>query len=114
MNNARLTRINDEILKEVAEIIRAELKDPRLDKMIVVTRVNTTNDLKQCKIYVSIMGSEDEKKEALIGLKNSAGFIRKQIASRLNLRNTPELAFVVDDSLDESYRISKILDEIKK
>lgn len=113
MNKTRLTRIDDEIQKEIAEIIRAELKDPRLNKLITVTRVNTTNDLKLCKVFVSIMAEGSEKKDAMEGLNNSAGFIRRQIASRINLRNTPEFSFVIDESLDESYRMSKILDDIK-
>jgi ribosome-binding factor A len=112
MNKTRLIRVDDEILKEAAEIIRQELKDPRLDKMITVTRVKTSADLKYCKIYVSVMGSDGEKKEAMEGLQSSAGYIRKQLAARINLRNTPEVSFAVDDSLDEGYRMSKILDEL--
>jgi ribosome-binding factor A len=114
MNKTRLIRVNDEILKETALIIRGELKDPRLQSMITVTRVNTTNDLKYCKIYVSIMGTEEEKAAAYEALKNSAGFIRKQIAARINLRSTPEISFIEDTSLDEGYRMGKILDTLKQ
>ncbi|MDR1687642.1 MAG: 30S ribosome-binding factor RbfA [Clostridiales bacterium] len=114
MNKTRLIRVNDEILKETAQIIRGELKDPRLQSMVTVTRVNTTNDLKYSKIYVSVMGTEEEKASALVALKNSAGFIRKQIAARINLRVTPEISFIEDTSLDEGYRMGKILDSLKR
>ena len=111
MNKVRLNRINDEIKKEAAIVIR-ELKDPRLAKMITVTAVKTTNDLKQCKIYVAVMGDMGEKENSLELLTRSAGFIRREIAHNLNLRNTPEISFVRDDSLDESYRIGKLLDSL--
>jgi len=113
MNKTRLQRIDDEIMKEVAELIRDGLKDPRLNRLITVTRVKTTSDLRYCKIYVSVMGTADEKAETMEGLSHSAGFLRTQIAARINLRQTPEITFVLDDSLDESIRISKILDGIK-
>ncbi len=114
MNNKRITRINDEILKEAAGIIRQELKDPRLSSMISVVKAETTPDLKFCKIFVSVMGEEEAKKEALVGLKNAAGFIRRQLAERINLRNTPELQFVLDDSIDYGYRIMKLIKEANK
>jgi len=112
MNKIRLTRIDDEIMKEAAEIIRTELKDPRLLKIITVTRVKTSNDLKYCKIYVSVMGGEDEKANSLKILNNSAGYIRKKLAANINLRSTPEISFLADDSLDESYRILELLDSV--
>ncbi len=109
--NTRITRINDEILRETANIIRQELKDPRIGVMTSVVKVDTTNDLKYCKIYVSVMGDDKQKDEVLEGLKNASGFIRKQIASRINLRNTPEIKFILDDSLEYSLKISKLIDE---
>ncbi len=110
--NNRMIRINDEIRKEVSEIIRSELKDPRVGTITSVLKVETTNDLKYCKIFVSILGDDEKKKEVMEGLKNAAGFIRKQIAVRINLRNTPELKFVLDDSLEYSIKISKIINDI--
>jgi ribosome-binding factor A len=108
----RLNRINDEIKKEAAIIIH-ELKDPRLAALITVTSVNTTNDLKQCKIYVAIMGDEKEKKETFDALSRSAGFIRKEIAHNINLRNTPEIRFIEDDSLEYGLKMEKLLDSVK-
>lgn len=110
--NNRMIRINDEIRKEVSEIIRSGLKDPRVGTITSVLKVETTNDLKYCKIFVSVLGDDEKKKEVMEGLKNAAGFIRKQIAVRINLRNTPELKFVLDDSLEYSIKISKIINDI--
>jgi ribosome-binding factor A len=107
-------RINDEILREVSDIIRSEIKDPRLPLVVSVTKVDTTSDLSYCKVHISIMGNDHEKKEALDVLKSSAGFIRGQIARRINLRNTPEFKFVIDDSMEYSIKISKLIDEANK
>ncbi len=111
-SNNRMIRINDEIKKEVSEIIRSELKDPRIGLITSVLKVETTNDLKYCKIYVSILGDDEKKGETIEGLKNASGFIRKQIAARINLRNTPELKFILDNSLEYGFKISKIIDDI--
>ena len=111
-SNNRMIRINDEIKKEVSEIIRSELKDPRIGLITSVLKVETTNDLKYCKIYVSILGDDEKKGETIEGLKNASGFIRKQIAVRINLRNTPELKFILDNSLEYGFKISKIIDDI--
>ncbi len=109
--NTRQIRINDEILKETAIIIRSELKDPRIATMVSVTKVDTTADLKYSKIFISVLGSDREKKETMEGLKSCSGFIRKELAKRINLRNTPQLSFVLDDSLDTSFRIDELLRE---
>lgn len=114
MNKVRMTRVNDEILRAAAEIIGWEVKDPRIQSMVTVTKVDTTNDLKLCKIYVSIMGEPEQKEETLKGLSSSSGFIRSQLARKVNLRNTPELKFIVDDSLDISMKIDRMLHEINK
>ncbi len=113
-NNNRMTRINDEILKELSQIIRGEIKDPRVGVMTSVLRVDTTPDLKYCKVFVSVLGNEEEKDEVMKGLKNATGFIRRLLAQRVNLRNTPELIFKLDDSVEYSIRMSKLIDEISK
>lgn len=113
-NNTRMIRINDEIRKEISEILRSELKDPRIGTITSVLKVETTNDLKYCKVYVSILGDEDKKKETIEGLKNASGYIRKLIAERINLRCTPEFKFILDDSLEYGIKISKLIDEISK
>lgn len=113
-NNTRITRINDEILREISEIIRSEVKDPRIQAMTTVIRVDTTQDLKFCKVYVSVFGNDEEKKNVMQGLKNAGGFIRHLIAERVNLRNTPELIFKLDDSVEYSIKMTKLIDEISK
>lgn len=113
-NNTRMIRINDEIKRELSEIIRSELKDPRIGVMTSVLKVDTTNDLKYCKVQVSVLGDDAQKQEVLEGLKNASGFIRKQVATRINLRNTPQFKFEIDDSLEYSVRISKLIDEVNK
>jgi len=115
MKNAkRLARINDEIMRETALIIRSELKDPRVDTITSVTRAAITNDLKLCKLYVSIMGDEEHRKEVVKGLNSSKGFIKKLLAERINLRITPELSFSVDDSLDYAYKIDALLKRVNE
>ncbi len=109
--STRQIRINDEILRETANIIRGELKDPRIGNMVSVTKVDTTADLKYSKIFVSVLGTDFVRKETMEGLKSCSGYIRKELARRINLRNTPELKFVLDDSLDTSFRIDELLRE---
>ena len=114
MNNSRIIKVNDEIQRETAEIIRGELKDPRISKLVSVVRVETTRDLKFCKIHVSVFGSEEEQQSAFEGIKSASGYIRSQIAKRLNLRATPELIFILDDSIEHGIRMSRLIDEINK
>lgn len=110
----RIIRINDEIKKELSEIIRADLKDPRVGVITSVLKVETTNDLKYCKVYVSVLGDDEKKNEVMAALKSAAGFMRSLIARRINLRITPQFSFVLDDSLDYSFKIDKILKDINK
>lgn len=110
-NQARLGRIEEEYKKELSQIIGYELKNPNVTGLISVTKVKVTNDLKYAKVYVSILNSKNVK-ETLTGLKKSSGFIRSELAKRVNLRNTPELIIELDDSLEYGARIDTILKEI--
>lgn len=110
-NQARLGRIEEEYKKELSQIIGYELKNPSVTGLISVTKVKVTNDLKYAKVYVSILNSKNVK-ETLAGLKKSSGFIRSELARRVNLRNTPELVFELDDSLEYGAKIDTILKEI--
>ena len=112
--NTRISRINDEILRELSQIIRTEVKDPRIGTMTSIIRVETTQDLKYCKVFVSVLGNDEEKDSVMKGLKNAGGFIRHLLAERLNLRYTPELTFKLDDSVEYSVRMSKLIDEVSK
>ena len=110
-NKTRSGRIDEEYRKEISNIISYKLKNPNVTGMISVTKVNVTNDLKFAKVYVSILNSKNIK-NTLAGLKKSSGFIRSELAKKVNLRNTPELIFELDDSLEYGARIDSILKEI--
>ena len=112
-NNNRLGRIDEEYKKEISNIINYNLKNPNVTGMISVTKVKVTTDLKYAKVYVSILNSKNIK-ETLAGLKKSSGFIRSELAKRVNLRNTPELIFELDDSIEYGAKIDNILKDIMK
>ena len=110
-NETRLGRINEELRKEISNIITFELKDPNITGLISVTKVKITPDLKYAKVYVSILNAKNEEK-TLNGLKDSSGFIRSQIAKTVNLRITPQLVFELDDSIEYGMKIDSIIKEL--
>ena len=112
-NTNRLGRINEELKKEISQVINYELKNPDVTGMISVTKVKVTPDLKYAKVYVSVLNSKNLNK-TLDGLKDSAGFIRSRVAKSVNLRITPELVFEYDDSIEYGERIDSILKNLKK
>lgn len=111
-NETRLNRINEELKKEISNVLTFELKNPYVTGLLSVTRAKITPDFKYAKIYISVLNSKDVEK-TMQGLKESAGFIRSQIAKTINLRVTPELSFELDDSVEYGMRIDNILKEIK-
>ena len=111
-NSVKNRRINDEVMKALSEIIRGDLKDPRISPLTSVVAVNVAPDLKTCKVYVSVIGNDEERKETGDGLKSASGFIRRELAHRLNLRNTPELHFIMDTSVEDAMDMMKKIDEI--
>ncbi len=112
-NENRLNRINEELKKEISQIISFELKNPDATGLISVTKVKITPDLKYAKVYVSLLNSKNEEK-TIEALKNSSGYIRSLIAKRINLRITPELVFEKDDSMEYGMKIDSILKDLKK
>ncbi len=112
-NSIKNTRINGEVQRELSNIIR-ELKDPRIGIMTSVTAVEVTPDLKFCKAYISVLGDEQVKADTLEGLKSAAGFIRRELARTVNLRNTPEIKFVMDESIEYGMKMSKLIDDVRK
>ena len=112
-NSNRMNKIDEELIKEISSIISMELKNPHLTGLISVTKVKTTPDLKYARVYVTMI-NEKSKKENLSILKKSSGYIRSAIAKKINLRNTPELIFEFDDSLEYGSRIDEILKDITK
>ena len=109
--NNRINRIDEEYKKELSNIIDRELKDPNITGLISVTKVKVSTDLKYAKVYVSIMGAKNLQ-ETMKGLKNASGYIRTELAKRINLRNTPEITFEIDDSIEYGAKIDNILKEI--
>ena len=110
-NSVKNTRINGEVLKELSNIIRSEIKDPRINPMTSVVAVEVAPDLKTCKAYISVLGDEKSQKDTITGLKSAEGYIRRQLARTVNLRNTPEIRFILDQSIEDGINMSKLIDE---
>jgi len=111
-NSMKNTRINGEVQRTLAEIIRSDIKDPRISPLTSVVSVEVAPDLKTCKAWISVYGDEEAQKATIEGLKSAEGFIRKELAGRINLRNTPEIRFIVDQSIAYGVRMSKLIDEV--
>ena len=113
-NSIKNTRINGEVLRELSNIIRGEIKDPRINPLTSVVAVEVAPDLKTCKAYISVLGDEESQAKTLAGLKSAEGFIRSKLAKTVNLRNTPEIRFVLDQSIEYGVKMSKMIDEVTK
>lgn len=113
-NSIKNTRINMEVQRELSEIIRADIKDPRIHPMTSVVAVEVTPDLKYCKAYISVLGDADAGKATMEGLKSAEGYVRRELARRVNLRNTPELRFILDQSIEYGVNMSHLIDEVTK
>lgn len=111
-NSVKNTRINGEVLKELSNIIRSEIKDPRINPMTSVVAIEVAPDLKTCKAYISVLGDEKSQKDTITGLKSAEGYIRRQLARTVNLRNTPEIRFILDQSIEYGINMSKLIDEV--
>lgn len=111
-NSIKNTRVNEEVMRELSNIIRGEMKDPRIHPMTSVVAVEVAPDLKTCKAYISVLGDEQAQKETLEGLKSAEGYVRTKLAKNVNLRNTPEVHFILDQSIEYGVQMSKKIDEI--
>lgn len=111
-NSIKNTRINQEVQRELSVLISQELKDPRVNPMTSVVACEVAPDLKTAKVYVSVLGDEQSQKETLSGLKSAASFLRSELAHRINLRNTPELRFIGDQSIEYGVNMSKLIDDV--
>lgn len=108
------TRINGEVQKELSKVISQEIKDPRIDPLTSVIAVEVTSDLKHAKVYISVLGDDEKKKATLEGLRSATPFIRTYLAKTINLRNTPELKFIMDESIEYGVSMSKLIDDVTK
>ena len=113
-NSIKSTRINGEVKRVLAEIIRSEIKDPRIHPFTSVVEVEVAPDLKTCKAWISVLGDDEAVKDTLAGLRSAEGYIRNQLAKKVNLRNTPEIRFIMDQSIAYGVSMSKLIDEVNK
>ena len=111
-NSIKNTRINGEVLKELSNIIRGEIKDPRINPMTSVVAVEVAPDLKTCKAYISVLGDEKSQQDTIKGLKSAEGDIRMLLAKNINLRNTPQITFILDQSIEYGVKMSKMIDDV--
>lgn len=112
-NSIKNTRINGEVQRVLAEIIRGDLKDPRIGEITSVVSVEVAPDLKTCKVWVSVLGDEQAQADTLAGLNSAEGFIKNQLARKLNLRNTPQIRFIMDQSIKYGVNMSKLIDDVQ-
>ena len=113
-NSIKNTRINGEVQKELSVIIQNEIKDPRIAPMTSVVAVEVAPNLKTCKAYISVLGNEEAAQNTLAGLKSAEGYIRRQLARTVNLRNTPEIRFILDQSIAYGVTMTKLIDDVLK
>ncbi|RKD24271.1 ribosome-binding factor A [Ammoniphilus oxalaticus] len=113
MSRVRNSRIGEQMKKELSQIIQLELKDPRVG-FVTVTAVDVTGDLQEAKVYISVMGSDEQKEESVQALQKAKGFIRSELGKRIQLRHTPDLLFRMDESIEYGNKIETLLKDIKK
>ena len=113
-NSVKNTRVNGEVHRVFAEIIRSEIKDPRIHPMTSVVTVEVAPDLKTCKAWISVLGDEESQKNTLAGLKSAEGYIRTLLAKKINMRNTPEVKFILDQSIAYGVSMTKKIDDINR
>lgn len=111
-NSVKNTRVNGEVQRVLAEIIRGEIKDPRIHPFTSVVAVEVAPDLKTCKAWISVLGDEQARTDTYKGLKSAEGYIKNQLAKKINLRNTPEITFIMDQSIEYGVNMSKKIDEV--
>lgn len=113
-NSIKNTRVNGEVQRELSNIIRGGIKDPRVAPMTSVVAVEAAPDLKTCKAYISVLGDEKAQEDTIKGLQSAEGYIRRELARKLNMRNTPEIKFVMDQSIAYGVAMSKMIDDVTR
>lgn len=113
-NSIKNTRVNTEVQHELSNILRSEIKDPRIAPMTSVVAAVVAPDLKTCKAYISVLGNKKEQEDTIKGLQSAEGYIRRELARRLNMRNTPEVKFVLDQSIEYGVEMSRKIDEVNR
>lgn len=113
-NSIKNTRVNAEVQRELSNILREGIKDPRIAPMTSVVAAEVAPDLKTCKAYISVFGDEEAQADTIKGLQSAEGYIRRELAHTLNMRNTPEIKFVLDQSIAYGVAMSKKIDDVTK
>lgn len=113
-NSIKNTRINGEVQNVLAELIRAGMKDPRVSSLTSVVQVEVAPDLANAKVYISVLGNEEVQKNTIAGLKSAEGYLRSQLAKKINLRHTPQLHFVLDQSIEYGVNMSRLIREVNE
>lgn len=112
MNKKRISRISEEVKRAISDIMRTELKDPRINDLTSISHVDVTNDLSYAKVYVTVLGNDEDRDRAVEGLNSAKGFIKRELAKMVKLRVMPELIFINDDSIERAFEINKLIDEV--
>ena len=113
-NSIKNIRINEEVMHELSNIIRGQIKDPRIAPMTSVVAVEVAPDLKTAKAYISVLGDEKAQEDTIAGLRSAEGYIRRELARTINLRNTPQITFILDQSIEYGIAMSKKIDEVTR
>ena len=113
-NSIKNTRINEEVLRRLSEIIRGSIKDPRIHPMTSIVSVEVAPDLKTCKAYVSVLGDKQAQKDTLASFNNAEGYIRRSLAQSANLRHTPQIKFIIDQSIEYGVNMSHLIDQVNR
>jgi len=109
----RTDRINEQLREEISRVLARQIKDPRLNSVISITRVESSSDLRSAKVYISVLGNDIQRKEALEGLQSAASFLRREIRDRINMKHTPFMTYLLDDSIQEADHLLRLLNDVK-
>ena len=109
----RTDRINEQLRAEISTVLARQIKDPRLNGVISITRVDSSSDLRSARVYISVLGNDKQRNEALEGLQSAASFLRSQIRDRINMKHTPFITYLLDDSIQEADHLLRLIDDVK-
>ena len=109
----RTDRINEQLREEISMLLTRSIKDPRLNGVISITRVVSSSDLRTARVYISVMGDQQTKQDALLGIRSAASFLRRELRDRINMKHTPFLTYELDDSLEEADQLLRLINQVK-
>ena len=109
----RTDRINEQLREEISMLLTRQIKDPRLNAVISITRVVSSGDLRSARVYISVMGNQETKQAALAGIQSAASFLRRELRDRINMKHTPFLSYELDSSLDEADQLLRLMNQVK-